>query len=121
MVLTRKRRRMPLGLAPVLGISAAVASVFLIQTAIAATNPLALFPGTWAADEASQFDPFTLITRPVSKVRIADAGDGSTEPAVEGEPSDSSPGLPAALLVPYVPPPRIPYRPPLRSPYQPPI
>ena len=122
-----KKRTVSLKLIAVFAMVGVTGSMLLlVQAAVAADDdPWVLFPGTWAADQALRFDPFSLITFPArSKTRTPSAGAAVPSADTSGSGSAEKTALSGSgseMLAGYVPPPRIPYRPPLRSPFRPPI
>ena len=125
----RKSRKRLASLTASLVLAGVVGGMFLAGVAVAADDdPWAFFPGTWQADEAMRFDPFTLITRPAGRAARTPTPAGAVAPSSDTggsgsieETDTSGSGGAGTPSVGYVPPPRIPYRPPLRSPFRPPI
>ena len=101
----------------------------LLASAASAALGRWFVPGTWDADEALRFDPFTLKTRAVKNASPkSTARNAGTSVETSGDLGGvlveeslvvASPPPPPPTN--YVPLPRIPYRPPLRSPYRPPL
>ncbi len=107
-----------------------VVSALMAGSAIAAQTNWFL-PGTWEADAALRFNPFTLqtLSPKTTTVKNTESGRASVPAEATGESTVSVDSVVAAVAPPpplpamstYVPLPRIPYRPPLRSPYRPPL